>query len=57
MRAVYRWLVLRGWLLPAYPETTGYIFETFIDAAEALKRRHPSVASDGTQVNLRTEIT
>jgi hypothetical protein len=32
------WYFEDGWL-PAYPETTGYIIETFIDAAEALK--HP----------------
>jgi hypothetical protein len=31
------WYFEDGWL-PAYPETTGYIIETFIDAAEALKR-------------------
>ncbi len=31
------WCFEDGWL-PSYPETTGYIIETFIDAAEALKR-------------------
>lgn len=34
------WNFEDGWL-PAYPETTGYIIETFIDAAEALK--HPDL--------------
>jgi squalene-hopene cyclase-like protein len=32
------WSFEDGWL-PSYPETTGYIIETFIDAAEALKRQ------------------
>jgi len=32
------WSFEDGWL-PGYPETTGYIIETFIDAAEALKRQ------------------
>ena len=31
------WSFEDGWL-PGYPETTGYIIETFIDAAEALER-------------------
>lgn len=31
------WSFEDGWL-PGYPETTGYIVETFIDAAEALER-------------------
>jgi hypothetical protein len=31
------WSFEDGWL-PGYPETTGYIIETFIDAAQALKR-------------------
>jgi len=31
------WHFRDGWL-PAYPETTGYIVETFIDSANALKR-------------------
>jgi hypothetical protein len=31
------WSFEDGWL-PGYPETTGYIIETFIDAAKALKR-------------------
>ena len=31
------WSFEDGWL-PGYPETTGYIIETFIEAAEALKR-------------------
>jgi hypothetical protein len=31
------WSFKYGWL-PGYPETTGYIIETFIEAAEALKR-------------------
>jgi hypothetical protein len=31
------WSFEDGWL-PGYPETTGYIIETFIDAADALKR-------------------
>jgi hypothetical protein len=31
------WSFEDGWL-PGYPETTGYVIETFIDAAEALER-------------------